>query len=208
MPSGPVAVRALAAGCDLLCLGTATGPEGMDAIETAVLAAVADGRLPEARVRDAARRVHALAATAPRVLPAAALDVGADDLDRIAATFSVSDAGRAWLDRVRPGERASRVVRIERAANIAAGAVPWDPLSASVVVEPGDVPTLEPGPVVVVGKDLERGGESRATIDALRARHDVLAIDLGWSTGEVADVATFGASRAVGDALRRWLERA
>ncbi|GAA2173880.1 glycoside hydrolase family 3 protein [Agrococcus versicolor] len=201
------AVRALAAGCDLLCLGTATGPEGMDAIETAVLAAVADGRLPEARVRDAARRVHALAAASPAPLPAGDLGVEPADLERIASTFSVSDAARGWLARVPGAERTRRVVRIERAANIAAGAVPWDPFDGSVVVEPGATPTLAPGPVLVIGKDLERGADSRATIDALRARHDVLAVDLGWSTGEVADVATFGASRAVGTALRRWIER-
>ena len=106
------------------------------------------------------------------------------------------------------GARTTTTVRIERPSNIAAGAVPWDPFDASVVVEPGVVPDLEPGPVVVVGKDLERGAESRATLDGLRAGHDVLAIDLGWSAGECADVATFGASATVGAAVRRWIERA
>ncbi|WP_231945164.1 glycoside hydrolase family 3 protein [Agrococcus jejuensis] len=202
------AVRALAAGCDLLCLGTATGPDGMDAIEEAVLAAVAEGRLPEARVRDAAARVRALAASAPAPLPFAELsDVDEGELDRIASTFALSDHAREWLRRFRGADRLTTTVRIERAANIAAGAVPWDPFAASVV-EPGAVPTLEPGPVVVVGKDLERGPESRATIDGLRATHDVLAIDLGWSAGELADVATFGASAAVGAAVRRWIEHA
>ncbi|MFC7432396.1 MULTISPECIES: glycoside hydrolase family 3 N-terminal domain-containing protein [unclassified Agrococcus] len=203
------AVRALAAGCDLLCLGTATGPQGMDAIEAAVLAAVADGRLPEERVRDAGRRVHALAAASPAPLPLDELgDVVDDELGRIAATFSVTDAGSAWLGRVRGDRRTATTVRIERAANIAAGAVPWDPFAASVVVEPGAVPTLEPGPVLLLGKDLERGDESRATVEGLRERHDALVVDLGWSAGELADVATFGASRAVGEALRRWIERA
>lgn len=203
------AVRALAAGCDLLCLGTATGPDGMDAIESAVLAAIDEGRLPESRVRDAARRVRALADAVPEALPLADLgDVVDDELDRVVATFAVTDAARAWLARVRAGEQAATTVRLERAANIAAGAVPWDPFDASVVVEPGAVPALEPGPALVLGKDLERGDESRATIDGLRARHDVLVVDLGWSAGELADVATFGASRAVGRALRRWIERA
>lgn len=203
------AVRALAAGCDLLCLGTATGPDGMDAIEGAVLAAVAEGRLPEARVRDAAARVRALAASTPAPLPVADLSgVDDGDVERIASTFTLSDAARAWLRRFRGADRTTATVRIERPSNIAAGAVPWDPFPASVVVEPGAVPDLEPGPVVVVGKDLERGAESRVTVDGLRAGHDVLAIDLGWSAGECADVATFGASAAVGAAVRRWIERA
>lgn len=203
------AVRALAAGCDLLCLGTATGPDGLDAIEAAVLAAVAEGRLPEARVRDAASRVRALAASTPPPVPFAERSgVDDDELDRIVATFTLTPHAREWLRRVRGADRRSTTVRIERSSNIAAGAVPWDPFAASVVVEPGDVPTLEPGPVVVVGKDLERGRGSRTTIDGLRARHDVLAIDLGWSAGDVADVATFGASAAVGAAVRRWIERA
>ncbi|QCR19973.1 glycoside hydrolase family 3 N-terminal domain-containing protein [Agrococcus sp. SGAir0287] len=202
------AVRALAAGCDLLCLGTATGAEGMAAIEEAVLAAVDDGRLARSRLAEAAARVRALAAAAPPPTLDEVAGVDDDELDRIAATFSLSEHASAWLQRFRGADRTTTVVRIERAANIAAGAVPWDPFDAAVVVEPGVVPELEPGPVVVVGKDLERGDATRATIDGLRARHDVLAIDLGWSTGEVADVATFGASAAVGAAVRRWIERA
>ena len=95
------------------------------------------------------------------------LDAEPADLERIASTFSVSEAARGWLARVPDAERMRRVVRIERVANIAAGAVPWDPFDGSVVVEPGATPTLEPGPVLVIGKDLERGADSRATIDAV-----------------------------------------
>ncbi|HET8868144.1 MAG TPA: glycoside hydrolase family 3 N-terminal domain-containing protein [Agrococcus sp.] len=199
------AVRALAAGCDLLCLGTATGPEGVAAIERAVLEAVAGGRLDAARVRDAAERTRALAAGAPPPMPLTAIrEATDDDLARIRSTFSVRDRAHRWLA---AQHRAATVVRLERAANIAAGAVPWDPFEDSIVVEPGVVPQLPPGPVIVVGKDLERGPGAAATIEPLRARHDVLAIDMGWSGGVLADIATFGASRACGLALRGLLAR-
>ncbi|WP_072312693.1 glycoside hydrolase family 3 N-terminal domain-containing protein [Agrococcus sp. Marseille-P2731] len=199
------AVRALTAGCDLLCLGTATGAEGIAAIERAVLAAVEEGRLDAERVRDAARRTRARAAAAPPPLPLSALgDATADDLARIRSTFSVTEEALRWIAQHR-GEAA--VVRLERAANIAAGAVPWDPFEGSVVVEPGAVPQLQAGPVIVLGKDLERGPESAASIAALRERHDLLVVDAGWSAGRLADVATFGASRACGLALREMLAR-
>ncbi|WP_413316778.1 glycoside hydrolase family 3 N-terminal domain-containing protein [Agrococcus sp. 1P02AA] len=201
------AVRALAAGCDLLCLGTATGAEGIAAIERAVLAAVAEGRLDEERVRDAARRTRAMAAAGPQPLPLSALgEATADDLARIRSTFAVGEDALRWIAQ-HERELAVGVVRLERAANIAAGAVPWDPFDGSTVVEPGAVPLLPAGPLIVLGKDLERGQESAASITALRERHDVLVIDAGWSAGRLADIATFGASRACGLALREMLGR-
>lgn len=197
------AVRALAAGCDLLCLGTATGPEGIAAIERAVLAAIDAGRLSADRVRDAARRTRALAAAGSAPMPAATIgDAPDDELRRIRSTFLVQPRARRWLA---SPPAAPAVVRLERAANIAAGAVPWDPFPASTVVEPGAMPQLPPGPVIVLGKDLERGPEAAATVAALRERHEVLVIDMGWSRGELADIATFGASRACGLALRGML---
>ncbi|MCH1884286.1 glycoside hydrolase family 3 N-terminal domain-containing protein [Agrococcus sp. ARC_14] len=199
------AVRALDAGCDLLCLGTATGPEGIAAIERAVLEAIDSGRLDAARVRDAAERTRALAAAHAAPMPLTAIGGASDDdLARIRSTFLVRERAQRWLA---AGHRAPAVVRLERAANIAAGAVPWDPFEGSIVVEPGAVPELAPGPVIVVGKDLARGPEADATIGPLREQHDVLVIDMGWSNGDGADIATFGASRACGLALRGMLAR-
>ncbi|GEK79923.1 glycoside hydrolase family 3 N-terminal domain-containing protein [Agrococcus baldri] len=199
------AVRALAAGCDLLCLGTATGAEGIAAIERAVLAAVDDGRLDAERVRDAALRTRALAAGGPAPMPLTAIgDATDDDLARIRSTFLVRERAHRWLA---SPPAAPAVVRLERAANIAAGAVPWDPFAGSLVVEPGAVPRLPAGPVIVLGKDLERGPEAAVTIAALREWHEVLVVDMGWSRGELADIATFGASRACGLALRGMLAR-
>ena len=54
------AVLALAAGCDLLCIGTDNTAEQLAEIRAAVLAAVASGRLPQQRVFEAAERVATL----------------------------------------------------------------------------------------------------------------------------------------------------
>ena len=56
------AVRALAAGCDLLCIGSDNTDAQLDAIVAAIGDAVESGRLPAARVREAAARVRALGA--------------------------------------------------------------------------------------------------------------------------------------------------
>ncbi len=56
------AVRAIAAGCDLLCIGTRNTDEQLAAIEAALDAAIADGTLPADRLAEAAARVAALAA--------------------------------------------------------------------------------------------------------------------------------------------------
>ncbi len=65
------AVRALAAGCDLLCIGTDNTDDQLAEIVAAIGEAVDRGRpVPAARVREAAARVRALAAAAP-AMPAA-----------------------------------------------------------------------------------------------------------------------------------------
>jgi beta-N-acetylhexosaminidase len=56
------AALALAAGVDLLCIGTDNTAGQLDEIRDHVLAAIHEGRLSEARVRDAASRVAALSA--------------------------------------------------------------------------------------------------------------------------------------------------
>ncbi|QWZ09431.1 glycoside hydrolase [Nocardioides panacis] len=80
---GEGAVLALAAGVDLLCVGNPEFPDPYDdeaAVEEVVAAverAVADGRLPVARLEEASARVAALATRAAvPVAPAAAADLG------------------------------------------------------------------------------------------------------------------------------------
>jgi beta-N-acetylhexosaminidase len=220
------AVRALAAGCDLLCIGSDNTDAQLDAIVAAIGDAVESGRLPAARVREAAARVRALGAAAPAI-PSAAGDApaiepthSADDLARIAAAFEVTDAAR---ERFAASGPVGTVVRIDTVANIAIGVAPWGPFAvsaaqdasahtwlddATIVAVGADLPLAEPaslsGPVLVVGKDLHRHPFAVAAIEALRAvRDDVVTVDMGWPSDDraCADIATFGASRLVGEAL-------
>ncbi|MGI3784871.1 MAG: beta-N-acetylhexosaminidase [Janthinobacterium lividum] len=210
------AVRALVAGCDLLCLGNDTTDEQLDAIVSGVQAAVADGSLPAARLAEAVGRVHAMAdgLTAARAARGDPGSEGPGPFDARASeeTFDHSARALAWRDRA-AGRFA--VVRLKDRPNMAVGVVPWGPDLAhhhEVVVRPGDrldLDALGTDPVLVLGRDVHRHPSARELVDRLRETHDVLVVDLGWpSPGRAyADVATFGASRLVGEALRGWLER-
>jgi beta-N-acetylhexosaminidase len=115
------------------------------------------------------------------------------------------------------------VVRIDSEPNIAVGVTGWGPFAA-VAADPGapaarrfaswprvDVVADGAGPLpavdgraLVIGRDLHRHPHARAVVDALRAAGGpVVAVDMGWPAADrrYADVATFGASRAVGAAL-------
>ncbi|WP_353816463.1 glycoside hydrolase family 3 protein [Agromyces sp. SYSU T00266] len=218
------AVLALAAGCDLLCIGTDNTGEQMEEIALAIGEAVASGRLAAERVADAAARVRALAAVArPTGAPAASgtgLPLGLPDglADRVAASFHVAPG---TLDRLCATGSVGTIVRVETVANIAVGGVPWGPFAlaaapdperpapawltdAAEVVVDAATPLADPaalaGPVVVIGKDLHRHAFAVAAIEDLRsARADVVTVDMGWPSEDLAfaDLATFGASRGV-----------
>ncbi|HET6671824.1 MAG TPA: glycoside hydrolase family 3 N-terminal domain-containing protein [Agromyces sp.] len=212
------AVLALAAGCDLLCIGSDNTDEELDEIVAAIEAAVASGRLPVGRVRDAAARVRALGASAPAMPDSPVVVEPRHDVvprARLIAEFEVSDAARA---RLAAADDIGTIVRIDTVANIAIGVAPWGPFAAAaertwlddvriVAVSP-ETPLADPaelpGPVLVIGKDLHLHQRAVATIDALRtARDDVVTVDMGWPAADraLADIATFGASRLVGAAL-------
>ena len=144
------AVRALAAGCDLLCLGTGTGPVLLRAIEDAVLLAIEEGGLPEDRVADAAARVRMLELRAgavygscrdadPEAVSASVRGAahaeapGAAELTRIAESFEGAGAARDWL----AAHPAAAVIRVESEANLAVGRAPWGPFAAAAEPLPG-----------------------------------------------------------------------
>jgi beta-N-acetylhexosaminidase len=223
------AVLALAAGCDLLCIGTENTDAQLAEIEDAVVAAVAEGRVAVSRIEEAAGRVLALAAdvradgAAPRQGEGGgALDPA--DVRRAIDAFDISGHAAAWL-RAHHGRYS--VVRIDTVANIAIGEAPWGPFAEAaagpdgasafaanplVVFTEGDHPELvlaAQSPVLVVGKDNHRHAFARAAIDRLRAERDsVLVVDMGWpgDDRQYADIATFGASRLVGRALIELLD--
>ncbi|WP_022889816.1 glycoside hydrolase family 3 protein [Agromyces italicus] len=225
------AVRALAAGCDLLCIGSKNTDAQLEEIVQAIAEAIDAGLLSADRVRDAAERVRALAATAPAV-PAGPAEPNViepahdeEEIARVVASFEVADAVREHL---LGAAGIGTVVRIDTVANIAIGESPWGPFAAETVarrpswlsrarrvaIGPGEVladPAGLPGPVLVVGKDLHRHGFARKAIDALRAvRDDVVTIDMGWPSHDrgYADVATYGASRLLGDAVLAFVDGA
>jgi len=202
------AVRALAAGCDLLCIGTANTDAQLDEIEAAIAASVSDGRLDAARLANAHSRVAALGAAGA----APAHDGEPDpepqfDLDRTISAFDVAPHAAPLAD-------ATTLVQLDTAANIAVGPAPWGPAAAGAPVltlREGDPLPSGDGHLVVIGRDNHRREWTRAVIDDARARDPrTLVVDMGWPAADrrYADVATFGASRHVGQALLRWLESA
>jgi beta-N-acetylhexosaminidase len=207
------AVRALAAGCDLLCIGTANTDAQLGEIEAAIAAATSDGRLESARLSDALSRVAALGAAGARMLAAA--EIGGErpdpepqfDLGRTISAFDVALGAPALVD-------GHVLVQLDTAANIAVGAGSWGAAAAGAAVlalRDGD-PLPSAGPqLVLIGRDNHRRDWTRAVIDAARDRDPrTLVVDMGWPAADrrYADVATFGASRHVGQALLRWLSGA
>jgi beta-N-acetylhexosaminidase len=194
------AVRAVAAGCDLLCIGTENTDAQLSAIEAALERAVAEGRLDAARLSDAGARNVALArrlAAAPSVASSTP------------ATFDAARAVEAFHVETGVALAAARtVVALETAPNIAVGESPWGPPVAARLREGDALPAIA-GQLVLVGRDNHRHAWVRALVDeARRAAPDTVVVDMGWPHPDhrYADVATFGASRHVSGALAAWLE--
>jgi beta-N-acetylhexosaminidase len=209
------AVAALRAGCDLLCLGTENTDAQLADIERAVSSAVAEGTLSSNRVWDAISRVRGLA----QDLEAARRAAGKPP--RSQPGWPGGEAALIHSLEVQPGASDWRqrtagryiVVRLEADPNIAVGTTPWGPfLPQEVCVvspERSTLPAFQPGqPVLVVGRDIHQHRFAREAVDRLRSQHvDVLVVDMGWPSADrrYADVATFGASRLMGDVLLNWL---
>jgi beta-N-acetylhexosaminidase len=195
------AVRAIAAGCDLLCIGTKNTDDQLAAIGAALDAAVADGRLPASRLVEAGSRNVALARRLAASAPAAAADTA----------FPIATAIDAFA--VKPGVVVAprhTVVALETAANIAVGRSPWGPPAAARLSEGDPLPAVD-GQLVIVGKNNHRHDWVRRLADRARADYPgAVVIDMGWPdlNQNYSDVATFGASRHVGEALAAWLATA
>ncbi|SCL30013.1 beta-N-acetylhexosaminidase [Micromonospora inyonensis] len=209
-----VAVRALAAGADAICVGgDHADEETARRLRDGIVAAVVDGELPEERLAEAAKRVGQLAAwtTAARA-----------DRSRCAGSNGVGLAAARRAVRVTVGDGGpltpltapAHVVEFAPPRNIAIGAeTPWGvgaplaellPGTTTVRYAEADVPA-DPAagprdrPLVLVVRDLHRHGWMRAAVErALVARPDAVVVELGLPvlvTGRV-HVATHGASRS------------
>jgi beta-N-acetylhexosaminidase len=207
------AVAALAAGADLLCLGAQIDEELVEATVAAITTAVAEGRLPVARLEQAAARVDTLAAAARPAYGAAALAVTGPGYD--AALRAIRVEGTLPDDLT-----GALIVQVESESSIAAGPVPWGlgahtslpVLRVPSTVDAGSVPGVgDPTrPVVVVGRNLHRLPGAPALIETLAANRPVVVVEMGWPsawrpTGVTAFLVTYGASHANGAAAARTL---
>lgn len=211
------AVRALAGGSDLLCLGTDTTAEQLGAVEAAVVEAVASGAVTHARLADAADRAVALASAS------------AAHADRLPVPEWVTLDDEPEFDGavlqlvidVLPGTvvSAERVlVALQTVANIAVGVAPWGPAAAGADVRAvHDLDAVEtlllevPSDVqiVVVGQGIHRYSWTIDAVNRLRRhRSDTIVVEMGWPdpVALTAEVTTWGASRAMGAALLSTLD--
>ena len=205
------AVAALAAGSDLLCIGTRNTDAQIGEIAAAIEAAIANGTLPAGRLADAIARVEKLGAylETARALPASADGAGGVSAAHVRRAFHVSARAQHLID----GAESIAFVALESPANVAVGDSPWGPFAAGVnpvvrITEGTNLAdALDCIPkgrlVVVVGKDLHRHAFASEAIAALRPGCEILVVDMGWPLPDFdgIDIATFGASRLVGQGL-------
>ena len=185
------AVLSLAAGTDLLCIGTDVAVSTVRATQDAIVVAVASGRLTRERLEEAAARVDRML---DRLATAAPYDLD-DDAQLDAARRSLVVDGEL------PDLSGAIVVSVATAANIAIGEVPWG-LEPDLVIAPGElVPTGRP--VVLQVRDAHRRPE--IALDGA-----AVVVEWGWPGpygGSVPRICTRGYSRpgaaAVSELLRK-----
>jgi len=206
------AVRALAAGCDVLCLGARQGPDVPAAVTAALIATVETGALDHRRLAEAATRARALRAPAD-------VDAPGDPADDEQLAAGV--AARAL--RVRgdlPSDLAGAlVVECRAEASMANFDVAWglgtavaalDPAATTLTVDldtpPADAIAAAAGrPLVVAVRGASVHRWQRGLLAAMSVeRPDLVAVELGWPDDPhlgaclpgAATVTSFGASRA------------
>jgi beta-N-acetylhexosaminidase len=167
-------VLALAAGCDLLCLGPDTAPAGVEDVRAAVVSAVAEGRLSRERLADAAGRVGAMHVSAT------ATGDSAPDAERQVEAVAAALLVTGEL----PDLGGAVVVSVETVANIAVGAVAWGlppdhRLDAASLVLPAAV--ADDVSLVVQVRDAHRRPEVLAFLTGLaEAGRSAVVVEWGW----------------------------
>jgi len=203
------AARALAAGNDLLCLGSRVDADLVEATIREIVAGVQAGWLPLTRVEEAAERMSGLAAWAVAARAAGPTEEG---IGYLAAQRALRVEGSLV------GLGTPLIVQIlesDAEINIAVGpGVPWglgphlngtEPLQVgyrNVSVEALRV-AAGTRSIVVVGRNLHRLPGTARLIEDLATTHPVVAVEMGWPSswrpsGVRAFVTTYGASRANG----------
>ncbi|MFB9234154.1 glycoside hydrolase family 3 N-terminal domain-containing protein [Plantactinospora siamensis] len=217
----PAAVRALAAGADLLCIGSDVDAELVARVADEIAAAVRDGRLAEARLAEAVDRAAALAAWTgaagaqpapglPRSVTRPAPEPVDDHLGYATARRAVRVEG------VLTGLEKPLVVQVGATSTMAEGRVPWGlgphlpgaevHLVAAADADPAALRELAGDrPIVLVGRHLHRLTGARELVENLAATHPVTVVEMGWPSswrpvGARAFITTYGASFANGRA--------
>jgi beta-N-acetylhexosaminidase len=204
------AVLALAAGCDLLCIGGGLAGEGVAVeLRDAIVAAVGTGRMSEARLREAAARVDVLAAWCSAQTAQAVSD---PTIGLAAARRSVIADGRVRVD------GGAVVVRMTSTPSQAAGVVPWGVADAmsrlgaqvSAIDVSGEQEDLDAvtysaagRSLVVVGRNLHRHPWMVSLVESVLVRRpDAILVEMGLPAcrpaGARAYIATHGAARVCG----------
>ena len=203
------AARALAAGNDLLCLGSRVDAELVEESVAEILAGVEAGWLPLSRVEEAAERVAGLAAwtAATRAAQPAEDGIGYPAAQRaVKVEGSLAGLGVPLI---------VQVLESEAEVNIAVGpGVPWGlgphingTEQVHIASQSASPAALRAAagtrPIVVVGRNLHRLPGAAGLIEELAASHPVVAVEMGWPSawrpaGVRAFVTTYGASRANG----------
>jgi len=205
------AVRAVAAGNDLLCLGRDVPEDGYLAVRAAIVHAVGAGELPESRLAEAAARVAALRAW---------LAAGSSAAPTRADGSGMEAARRALrLTGVLPEPRDPVVVEVEPLINMAAGEARWglDAWVPAGSLRVAAVPNAGPAAsgaaealkaatgrsLILVVRDAHRSPATRSLVTAVLAeRPDTILVEMGlpyWQPpagAYQAYLATYGASRA------------
>ncbi len=200
------AVRALAAGADLLCLGSETSPERYERILAAIIDAVHAGHLDPTRLEEAAWRVAVLGSAYPpgscgtRGPDTAAVAKAIPDAAAITSAFEISPAARSWISDPSP----TALVQIETEANMAVGRVPWGLTAAGIA---DTIEGAGPGAkIALAGRGLDAGHPVWQLAERLRSHgRNLIVVECGWPRGG-ADIVTFGASASVSRALLALLD--
>jgi beta-N-acetylhexosaminidase len=225
------AVRAVAAGNDLLCLGRDVPEEGYLAVRAALRDAVRAGELPAARLEEAAARVAALrarlAAARPPGPAAGPAGEAAGSGLAAAAGIGLAAARRALrVTGVRPELRDPVVVEVEPLPNMAAGNARWglagwaapggarrvaaapDPAQAAA----GALKAAAGRSLILAVRDAHRSPATQHLVTAVLAeRPDAVVVEMGlpyWQPPAAAcqtHLATYGASRANAQAAAEFL---
>lgn len=201
------AVMSLAAGSDLLCLGTLPTNDEIRHLLVAIVAAVEDGRLPRARLEEAADRVarlRAWCATAHEDGTSHVDGAGSNGIGLAAARRAVTLFGSA-SPLVDPF-----VIEVNTPPTIAVGNVPWGvapwlPDAEIIRVKPDDaqpaalLAQAAGRSLIIVVKDAHRYTQSQALLaELIAARPDAVVMEMGlpiWRPDSAAYIATYGAAR-------------